>query len=144
MEIFTEALSKAELSTVVSSEHSILKQTFNAEYFQVFSNDFSYNYAGTDTAVVSIMGFKTVYYNSNKHFQNENWISNSFRTQSTLFKQQLSDTLPLRVVDPTLIRTRAKTIVHIRAMTTLQARSNNFENNFVLDMHSPHASAGTI
>ena len=71
---------------------------------------------------MEINGFKSVTYTSNEHTDNENWITNSFRSKSWLFDQQ-SDTndSPEIITDAIDIKTRARAIVLIRGVETLVA-----------------------
>ena len=102
------------------------------------------NFAGRDTSVIEIKGFKDVKYESNTHQENENWISNSYRLTSALYRQQTSSETPLLISDPSEIQTRARSIVHFRGLEWLTATSNSYTKNYVVDIHSPYASARTI
>ena len=61
-------LSSASLTTKVSSESPLAFASVSASTFEVTKNNFSYNFAGTDNAVVSILGFAKVNYEENTHF----------------------------------------------------------------------------
>ena len=52
----------------------------------ISDNNFSYNFAGTDTSIISIVGFQSVVYQNNVHYMNENWIVDSYRLVSPLYK----------------------------------------------------------
>ena len=54
----------------------------------ISNNNFSYNFAGTDTSIISIVGFQSVVYQNNVHYMNENWIVDSYRLVSPLYKQR--------------------------------------------------------
>ena len=61
-----------------------------------------------------------------------------------MHRQQTDKTKPEAVTAIVNVKERAKTIVHIRAASSLKARKNSFENNFVLDMFSPLACTSAI
>ena len=80
-EIFTQ------LSTTVTSTNSQIQETVQANVVLIEVNTFSYNFAGTNRAVVSIEGFDEVTYMNNTHYYNENWITNSYRLNSPLYRE---------------------------------------------------------
>ena len=85
MPVFT-SLSQEILSTKVSDDNSKVSESVQANYISISNNNFSYNFAGTDTAIISIAGFESVVYENNVHYWNENWIVDSYRLISPLFK----------------------------------------------------------
>lgn len=50
-------LSQVALKTQVTDDNSLVKTSFSSTFVGLKNNEFSYNFAGTDTAVVSILGF---------------------------------------------------------------------------------------
>ena len=107
-------------------------------------NAFQANYAGTDTSVIEIQGFKNVKYSANVHSLNENFITNTF-LQLSLMKNLMKDFYKNAIfIDPADVLTRAKSIVHIRGLESLDATKNVYTNNYVIDCFSPYASADAI
>lgn len=85
MPVFSSNLSYELLLTRVSASSQV-QQSLQANYVSVSNNNFSYNFAGTDTAIISIAGFESVVYKNNVHYLNENWIVDTFRLVSQLYR----------------------------------------------------------
>ena len=139
------SLSTSTLGTTVTAS-SRVRAEIDAREVKISDNTFSRNFAGTDAAIVSILGFQSVTYSSNVHKRNENWITNSYcKEGSSLYKQQTDSTIPVGVKTPSEVETRARSMVYVRGVKELISRSGEYENNFVVDGYSPYTDAsGTI